>query len=154
MSNSKYLIECLDEVIKPLILILPKIIGYIKTFIEKNNELMSFCMHEEKLLERIRVFGLRLKNLPVVDNGLKKTETKTYVDKVYSNFCGLNIPEDAVECKSFTIIYSDYLIIYIYIILLYLLTKANTIDNCAYKIVNTNDIILVAAFLSLVKVSF
>ena len=35
MSNSKYLIECLDEVIKPLILILPKIIGYIKTFIEK-----------------------------------------------------------------------------------------------------------------------
>ena len=34
-NNSKYLIEYLDEVIKPLVLILPKMSGYIKTFEDK-----------------------------------------------------------------------------------------------------------------------
>ena len=78
-----------------------------------------------------------MKNLLVVDNRLIKTKTKTYSDNVYSNFRGLNVPKYAVECKSFTIIYSDHLIIHIYILLLYLLMKTN-IENCAYKIVNTN----------------
>ena len=31
-SNSKYLIGYLDELIRPLVLILPKIKGYVKTF--------------------------------------------------------------------------------------------------------------------------
>ena len=31
-SNSKYLIGCLDELIRPLVLMLPKMNGYVKTF--------------------------------------------------------------------------------------------------------------------------
>ena len=31
-NNSKYLIEYLDKVIRPLVLILPKMSGYVKTF--------------------------------------------------------------------------------------------------------------------------
>ena len=47
-SNSKYLIGYLDEVIKPLILVLPKMSGCVKAFKvkdddkDKNNKLMPF----------------------------------------------------------------------------------------------------------------
>ena len=34
-----------------------------------------------------------------------KTKIRTYVDKVYTNFYGLNVPEDDIECDSFTVIY-------------------------------------------------
>ena len=33
-----------------------------------------------------------------------KTKLRTYDDKVYTNFCGLNMPEDGVECESLTVI--------------------------------------------------
>ena len=53
-----------------------------------------------------------------------------YDDKVYTNFCGLNVPEDGVECGSFTIISIDLLLVY----------KSKCylqvcLDNCAFKIV-------------------
>ena len=54
--NSKYLIGYLDKVLGPLVLILPKMSGYVKTFKvkdrdkDKNNKLMSFHMNDEKLL--------------------------------------------------------------------------------------------------------
>ena len=46
------------------------------------------------------------------------------------NFLGLNVPKDDIECKSFTIISIDSLLVYEkkYYLLVYL-------DNCAYKIV-------------------
>ena len=56
---------------------------------------------------------------------------RTYSDKVYTNFCGLNVPEDDMECESFTVISIDSLLVYEnkYYLRVYL-------DNCAYKIVN------------------
>ena len=39
MNNSKYLIRYLDDVIRPLVLLLPKINGYIKTFKDKDYDL-------------------------------------------------------------------------------------------------------------------
>ena len=56
-TNSKYLIGYLDKTIRPLVLKMPKMSGYVKTFKvkEKNNKLMSFRIDDEKL------FGLRLK---------------------------------------------------------------------------------------------
>ena len=57
--NSKYLIGYLDKVIRPLVLIMPKLIGYVKTFKVKNgdkdqnNILMFFRIGDEKLLEKI-----------------------------------------------------------------------------------------------------
>ena len=53
--------EYLDEVIRPLVLILPKISGYVKTFEEKNNKLMSSLIDDDGLLEKCKSFGLKLK---------------------------------------------------------------------------------------------
>ena len=43
---------CFDEVIIPLVLILPKMSGYVKTFKEKNNKSMSLRIDDENLLEK------------------------------------------------------------------------------------------------------
>ena len=64
-NNSKYLIEYLDEVIRPLVVILPEM--SVNTFKDKdgdnksNNKLMTLCTDDDKLLENIKPFGLRLK---------------------------------------------------------------------------------------------
>ena len=33
-----------------------------------------------------------------------KVKIRTYDDKVYTNFCDLNIPEDNIKCEYFTVI--------------------------------------------------
>ena len=55
-TNSKYLIRFLEKVIRPIAL--PKMSGYVKVFKLKDgdkdkNKLMSFCINDEKLLEKI-----------------------------------------------------------------------------------------------------
>ena len=42
-NNSQCLIRHLDDVIRPLALILPKMSGYVKTFNAKNNKLNVFA---------------------------------------------------------------------------------------------------------------
>ena len=60
-TSSKYLIGYLDKAIRPLVLRMPKMSGYVNTFKvkdgnkDKNNKLMSFRIDDEKLS------GLRLK---------------------------------------------------------------------------------------------
>ena len=54
-----------------------------------------------------------------------------YCDKVYTNLCGLNVPEDDIECESFTFISVDSL--HVYDNKYYLQV---CLDNCAYEIVN------------------
>ena len=57
----------------------------------------------------IKLFGLRLKiyielnALPVYDNRYTKTKITRDGDKVYTNFCGLNVKDD-LECEYFTVI--------------------------------------------------
>ena len=59
-TNSKYLIGYLDNDIRPLVLIMPKMSGYVRTFkvkdgdIDKINKLISFCIDDEKLLEKCK----------------------------------------------------------------------------------------------------
>ena len=55
-----------------------------------------------------------------------------YGDKVYINIPGLNVPEYGVECESLTVISIDSLLVHEnkYYLQVYL-------DNCAYKIANT-----------------
>ena len=49
-----------NKVRRPLVLILPKMSGYVKTFKvkdgdkDKNNKLMFFCIDDEKLLEKYK----------------------------------------------------------------------------------------------------
>ena len=65
--------------------------------------------------------------------GYKYIETKirTYRDKGYTNFRGLNMPEDGVVYESFIIISIDSLLLYEnkYYRQVY-------IDNCAYKVID------------------
>ena len=69
-TNSKYLGGYLHKVIRPLVLILS---GYVTTFKVKDgdkdikNKLMSFCVNDEKLLENIKQFGLRLKTYKILN---------------------------------------------------------------------------------------
>ena len=54
-TNSKYLIGYLDKAMRPLLLIRPKMSGYVKTFKvkdedkDKNSKMMSFHIDDEKL---------------------------------------------------------------------------------------------------------
>ena len=95
---------------------------------------MSFRIDDDKLLETYKTIwakiemlnNIELNVLPVYDGGYIETKVRTYGDKVYSNFCGLNVPEDDIECESFTIIYIDSLLVHEhkYYLMVYL-------ENCA-----------------------
>ena len=41
-----------------------------------------------------------------------RTKMRTNEDKVYAIFCGLHVPEDDIECESFTVISIDSLLAY------------------------------------------
>ena len=71
-----------------------------------------------------------LVSLLAYDDRYVKIKRSTYGDKVYTNFRGVNVPEDDMAYKSFTAISIDYLLGYEnkYYLQVYL-------DNCAYKIV-------------------
>ena len=87
----------LDEVIRPLVLLLPKISSYYKTFKDngaytnKNNKLMSVGINNNKLLEKYKTIWLKIKDfknieldaLPVYDDRCVKTKTRIYGDKIY-----------------------------------------------------------------------
>ena len=65
-SNSKYLIrKKLNKAIRPLVLIMPKVSGYVKTFKveDKINKLMSFCVDDEKLLEKYKAIWTKIEDL-------------------------------------------------------------------------------------------
>ena len=100
---------------------------------------MSFRTDDEELLEKYKTIwtkteelqNIELNALPVDDYRYIKTKIRTYSDKVNTNFHGLNVPEDGIECDFFTVISIDSLLIYEnkYYLEVYL-------DNCAYKIAN------------------
>ena len=98
----------LDKVVRPLILVLLKRSGYVKTFKvkdgekDKNNKLISFRAVDEKLLEKYKTIWTKiqvLKNIelnasPASDDRYIKIEIKIYGDNISTNFPGLNVPED------------------------------------------------------------
>ena len=137
-TNFKYLIRYLDKTIRPFVLIMPKIRGYVKTFKvkEENNKLMSFHIDDEKLSEKYKAIctkieelkNIKLNALPVYDNRYVKVKIRTFGDKVYTKFGVLNVPEDNIDCEFFPVTSIDSLLVYNkkYCLQVYL-------DNCAYK---------------------
>ena len=131
----------LDKTIRSLVLKMLKMSGYVKTFTVKegNNNLMPFRIDDEKLLETYKAIStnieglkdFKLNTLPVYDDRYVKNTKGTFVDNVYINFRGLNVPEYDVEFEPFTVIFIDFLLVYNkkYYLQVYL-------DNCSYKIVN------------------
>ena len=89
---------------------------------DKNNKLVSIWTKIED------IWNIELNALPAYDDRYIKTKIRTYSDKVYSNFCHLNVPEDDIECESFTVIYIDSLLFYKHNYYL-----QGYLDNCAYK---------------------
>ena len=140
-TNSKYLIAHLDKDIRLLVLIMPKMSGYVKTFKvkEKSNKLMSFHIADDKLSQNYKTFWTKIKDLkhielnalPAYHDRYIKTKIRTYDDKFYANYCASNVPKYDIECDSFTVISFDSLLVYEnnYYLQVYL-------DNCTYKIVN------------------
>ena len=105
----------------------------------KNKTLMSFRIDDEKLLEKYQAISTKIEDLkntelnalPVFDDRYIKTKIRTYGDRVYTNFRGLNVPEDDIECESFTVISIDFLLVYENKYYLQV-----CLGNCAYKIAN------------------
>ena len=62
------MIGYLDQVVRPLVLILTKMSGYDKTFKvinedkDKNNKLISFQIDDDKLLEEYKTIWTKIKN--------------------------------------------------------------------------------------------
>ena len=50
--------------------------------------------------------------MKLYDHRYIKTKIRTYQDKVYTNFRCLNVPEDDIECESFTVTFIDSLLVY------------------------------------------
>ena len=68
-TNSKYLTGYLDKAMRPLVLIMPKMNGYVKTFKAKEggNKLMSFLIDDEKLSEKYKGTWTKIKGLKNIE---------------------------------------------------------------------------------------
>ena len=72
-TNSKYLVGYLDKAIRPLVLIMPKMSEYVKTFKvkegdkDKNNKLISFCIDDEKLLQKYKAIWTKVEDLRILN---------------------------------------------------------------------------------------
>ena len=68
-NNSKYLIFYLDKFIRPLVFVWPKMNECVETFKDKggdknkNNELMSLCIDDHKLLEKYKTIWTKIQDL-------------------------------------------------------------------------------------------
>ena len=73
-TNSKYLIGYLDKAIRPLVLIMPKMSGYVKIFRVKSgdkdkiNKLMSFRRDDEKILEKCKALWIKIEDIKKILN--------------------------------------------------------------------------------------
>ena len=58
------MIGYLDKAMRPLVLIIPKIIGYVKTFKVKEgyNKLMSFRVDDEKVLKKYKALLTKIED--------------------------------------------------------------------------------------------
>ena len=67
--HSKYFIGYLDKDIRPLVLIMPKMNGYVKTFKveDKNNKSMSFRIDDEKLLQKYKAIWNKIEGLELLN---------------------------------------------------------------------------------------
>ena len=103
-TRSKYLIGIkFDKAIRPLVLITPKMSGYVKTFKSWNKiNILIILIDDMKLLEKYKAIwtkiedlkNIKLKILSVYNDRYKKPKIRTYGDKVYTNIRGLNAQED------------------------------------------------------------
>ena len=98
-----------DDVIRPLCIRLPQMIGYVKHF--DSNKTMSFKVSDNKLLKKYNKIWEKISNLlniefdsePVYGDGDKyiKTKIKMYGDRVNTNFQGKKVPKENASHKCY-----------------------------------------------------
>ena len=68
-SNFKYFIGYLDKDMRALVLIMPKMIGYVENFKvdDEINKLMSFRIDDEKSLENYKAICTKIEDLKILD---------------------------------------------------------------------------------------
>ena len=106
-SSFKYILGYNDDdVIKPLCIKLPQMIGYIKHF--DSNKAMLFKVNDNRLLKQYTKIWERV-SAPVYGDNDKyiKAEIKSYGDKVNTNFQGKKIPKENASYKCLSLIMLD-----------------------------------------------
>ena len=58
----------------------------------------------------MKILNIQLNALLVYNGPYIKTKIRAYGDKIYTDFCGLNILEDDIVSESFTVISIDSLL--------------------------------------------
>ena len=107
-----------DEVIKPLCIKLPQMIGYVKCF--ESNKTMSFKINDDKVLKKYNQTWKKVKNLlnikfdsePVYSNNDKyiKTKIKIYDGNASTNFQGKKISKEKPSHKCLSLIMLDSIV--------------------------------------------
>ena len=110
-NSLKYFIEY-GDVIRPLCILLPQMIGYVKHF--DSNKTMSFKVSDNKLLKKYKKIWEKVGNLlniefdsePVYGDVDKyiNTKIKTYGGKVNTNLQGQKVPKEnpSYKCISYS----------------------------------------------------
>ena len=107
-----------DDVIRPLFIKLPQMVGYVKHF--DNNKAMSFKDIDNKLLkedtkicERVsNLMNIKFDSAPVYGDNDKYIKTKIHLhaDKINTNFLGKKIPREYTLYKCLSLIMLDSVI--------------------------------------------
>ena len=107
-----------DDVIRPLCILLPQMIGYVKHF--DSNKAMSLKVSDNKLSKKYNKIWEKINNLldikfdsqPVYGDGDNyiKTKIKMYEDRVNRNFQGKKVPKENASYKCLSIIMLDSVI--------------------------------------------
>ena len=106
---------------------------------------MPLCINDDELLEKYKIIWIKIKDywvkiielnaLPFLDSRYIKNKTRRFDGKFYTNFRGLNVPEDCIEYNSFTVISIGFLLVDENIFYLQV-----SLDNYAYKIASAQRI--------------
>ena len=106
------------DVIRPLCINLPQMIGYVKHF--DSNKTVSFKVNDNKLLKKYNKIWEKISNLlniefdsePVYGDGDKyiKTKIKIYGGRVNTNFQGKKVPKENALYKCLSLIILDSVI--------------------------------------------
>ena len=118
-NSLKYFIGYNDgDVIRPLCILLPQMIGYVKHF--DSNKTTSFKVSDNKLLRKYNKIWEKVGNLLNIEldsepvygdvNKYIKTKIKTYGDEVNTNFQGQKVPKENVSYKCISLIMLDSVI--------------------------------------------
>ena len=89
-TNSKYLIGFLDKAIRPLLLIMRKMSGFVKTFNleDKNNKLMSFHIDDKKLLGKYKdIWTYKNQVNKIYKNQIKNIWRQTLSPSIFKQLC-------------------------------------------------------------------